>query len=144
LGRTAVSYLVSSAGGCAIAVKNVCTLVDVLEKTTEKQLNKTGFVELEWTDELIQSELTSAGITTVNLTLSQDDVWMPIIIMTNSVEDLVRVGHTSVPVVLKPDGGVYWKTNFDMEIYCTVDATYYPFDTHSCKITFLPWQNIIL
>lgn len=103
-------------------------------------LEVVGFVELEWTDELIQSELTSAGITTVNLTLSQDDVWMPIIIMTNSVEDLVRVGHTSVPVVLKPDGGVYWKTNFDMEIYCTVDATYYPFDTHSCKITFLPWQ----
>jgi hypothetical protein len=45
-------------------------------------LEVVGFVELEWTDELIQSELTSAGITTVNLTLSQDDVWMPIIIMT--------------------------------------------------------------
>ncbi|CAC5417396.1 CHRNG [Mytilus coruscus] len=99
-----------------------------------------GFIEMEWTDELITTPLTAAGITAINITLSQDDVYMPIIIMTNSVEDLVRVGHTSTPVVLKPDGSIYYKTNFDFEVYCSVDATYYPFDTHSCVITFLPWQ----
>lgn len=99
-----------------------------------------GFVEMEWKDELILSPLTEAGITNINITLSQEDVYMPLIIMNNAVEDLVRVGDTSTPVVLQPDGNIYWKTNFDMEVYCSVDATYYPFDINNCDITFIPWQ----
>lgn len=57
-----------------------------------------------------------------------------------SVSSLSELGASDDPVTILKDGTVNWKPGLIIESGCAIDVSYYPFDTQTCSVTFLPWQ----
>ena len=40
----------------------------------------------------------------------------------------------------EPDGTVTWLSPAPMKTVCSMDMTNFPYDSHTCSVTFTPWQ----
>jgi hypothetical protein len=43
--------------------------------------------------------------------------------------------------LLSSTGEVYWLPYYNMEVMCTFDITYYPFDQQKCKVVLEMWMT---
>ncbi|GFN84030.1 histone-lysine N-methyltransferase SETMAR [Plakobranchus ocellatus] len=64
----------------------------------------------------------------------QDDVWLPDLIITNSVKNPARLGYDEMPVRVRYTGSVTWYPSKIFATSCDMDVTYYPFDTQICTL----------
>ena len=96
-----------------------------------------GFLTVQWTNELLTWSTGTYSLT--SLLLPQDYLWRPSLIVSNSVESLAELGHSSYLIRIDNGGNHEWTVGIVTKTACSVDVTYYPFDKQSCDIVFNPW-----
>ncbi|XP_060600275.1 acetylcholine receptor subunit beta-like 1 [Ruditapes philippinarum] len=109
-----------------------------LNEATET-LKISAYLWITWYDEfLVWNSTAYGGIE--QLYIPQGDVWKPDVALRNSVKQFKELGVTSLNVHVDTDGLVQWYPFEVFETSCSVDITYFPFDTQECMIMFVPWS----
>lgn len=78
------------------------------------------------------------------ISISQHDIWLPNILVRNSVKDMKRQGGRypgSVKVL--SEGYIVWNIFRQLSTVCTIDVQYYPFDIQICTLTFVAWGETL-
>ena len=105
----------------------------------EEKLTTTAFLTLEWKDEFLAWDLSMFPVQ--KLTVPQDKVWKPDFVLKNGFTEFKELGASFYNVILSADGTVFWKPYQVFESQCSIDVTYFPFDTQTCEIQFTLWSH---
>lgn len=65
------------------------------------------------------------------------DIWRPRLSITESVNYVQTVGTDSDLVRVYNNGSVLWSTGNVVQVFCSVDVTFFPFDSQTCRITYV-------
>lgn len=95
-----------------------------------------GYLDVTWRDDLIAWNTGNVD----EMMMSHTDIWTPAVTLYTSVSSLSELGASDDPVKILKDGTINWRPGLVIESGCAIDVSYYPFDTQTCSITFLPWQ----
>jgi hypothetical protein len=105
----------------------------------EKKLVSTAYLSLEWRDEfLIWNE---SQFPVRKLLLPQNIIWKPDLVLKNGFTEFKEMGGSFYYVTVTSDGIIRWKPYQVFESQCSVDVTYFPFDTQTCDIIFTLWSH---
>nr|XP_022300798.1 neuronal acetylcholine receptor subunit beta-3-like [Crassostrea virginica] len=112
--------------------------VNKLDELQEK-LTTTAYLNLEWKDEFLTWN--SSVFPIHKITLPQDKVWKPDFVLKNGFTEFKELGASFYNVILSVDGTVLWTPYQVFQTHCSVDVTYFPFDTQTCEIQFTLWSH---
>lgn len=97
-----------------------------------------GALVMTWRDELIKwTPAQYDNATVIDLKLS--DIWYPKMILSNPYSKLDDLGEDWMMIFVQYNGMVYFTPGSVFESTCSIDVTYYPFDTQECYLQFLAW-----
>lgn len=105
----------------------------------EEKLVTTAFLTLEWKDEFLTWETTEFRVK--KIPLPQNAVWKPDFVLKNGFTEFKELGGSFYYVVLTFDGTIFWKPYQVFQSQCSIDVTYFPFDTQTCDIQFTLWSH---
>ncbi|CAC5384570.1 CHRNN [Mytilus coruscus] len=105
----------------------------------EQKLTATGWLEVEWTDELLAWTPASYGGLKY-IYYPQGEVWKPDISLQNGFSKLEELGSKFISVFIDSNGLVNWKPFQVFESKCDIDSTYFPFDKQTCHLDFVAWS----
>ncbi|XP_060600265.1 neuronal acetylcholine receptor subunit alpha-7-like [Ruditapes philippinarum] len=112
--------------------------INELSETTET-LKTTAYLWITWYDEFLQWDPSDyGGIDYYHW--PQGDVWKPDVALKNSFLEYKELGVSSLNVLVSSDGYVEWYPFQVFQSTCSVDITYFPFDTQECKLKFVAWS----
>lgn len=122
-----------------VDIKLGLSLTQVLDVDEKNQvLTVNVWLDQEWHDERLVwdniSEFSNINI----LRIPCDLIWVPDIVLYNSVDDHNRGYMKSLAMVHK-DGNVFWPPIVRMRSSCKMDITYFPFDDQICKLKLGSW-----
>lgn len=104
------------------------------------KLSIIGVVYLRWEDpRLSWNPFLHNGTYMINI--PQDEVWKPDLIVGYPIDAVKAVGydHHWVYVRYFYNGTAKYAPGDVLNAACQIDVAFYPFDTQSCQIYFLPW-----
>ena len=97
-------------------------------------LKTSGYLELVWRDEFLTWNASLyGGVNHINPDLK--NVWKPDISVKNALEFKAHYSPTYSMNVYS-SGRVLWYPVYDLETYCSMDVTMFPFDVQTCKLEF--------
>ncbi|XP_048740424.2 neuronal acetylcholine receptor subunit beta-2-like [Ostrea edulis] len=105
----------------------------------EEKLVSTAFLTLEWRDEFLtwnQSEFRA-----YRMMLPQTSIWKPDLVLKNGFTEFKELGGSFYNILLTYTGDVIWRPYQVFESQCSIDVTYFPFDTQTCDIVFTLWSH---
>ena len=102
-------------------------------------LTTTAILGIYWTDESLKWNATEYGFT--QLVLPQTEIWKPEIVLSNGAQKLYQLGDDFLQVIIDYKGNVEWRPFEVFTSKCTVDMTYYPYDTQTCSVEFTNWNT---
>ncbi|XP_048740358.1 neuronal acetylcholine receptor subunit beta-2-like [Ostrea edulis] len=105
----------------------------------EEKMVTTAYLTLEWRDEFLTWEPTVFPV--YRLPLPQNTVWKPDLVLKNGFTEFKELGGSFYYVMVSFDGTVTWKPYQVFESQCSIDVTYFPFDTQTCDIVFTLWSH---
>ncbi|CAC5388627.1 CHRNA3 [Mytilus coruscus] len=105
----------------------------------EQKLTATGWLEIEWTDELLSWTPESYGGLRY-IYYPQGEVWKPDISLQNGFSKLEELGSKFISVFIDSNGLVNWRPFQVFESKCDIDSTYFPFDIQTCHLDFVAWS----
>ncbi|XP_048770034.1 neuronal acetylcholine receptor subunit alpha-6-like [Ostrea edulis] len=105
--------------------------------TVHQRLVTAAHLGVVWVDEFLQWDQESTGIEVLHF--KQGDIWIPDLVLMNSVNTFEEMGGDFYYVTVIPDGTVYWYPYQVFESKCEIDTTYFPFDIQTCKLSFISW-----
>ena len=105
----------------------------------EEKLITTAYLTLEWKDEFLTWD--TAEFRIKKLTLPQNAVLKPDFVLKNGFAEFKELGGSFYYVVLAFDGTIIWKPYQVFQSQCSIDVTYFPFDTQTCNIQFTMWSH---
>lgn len=104
----------------------------------------TGEIELalvfymQWIDERLKWTPSDYGGKST-LLVPSEDIWRPQFYVMQSFDKIQEVGNMSILARVHYSGTIYWNTGNVLKLLCSVDVTYFPFDTQYCEITVVGW-----
>jgi hypothetical protein len=105
-----------------------------------------GVLMCTWNDERLGWDpSTNGGIQSV--VVPQYSIWKPMVVIGNHSRKISAFGHDQDDFVyarVMHDGTVTWNPAIIMYIACSIDVTYFPFDTQTCSFWFTPWGYLII
>lgn len=95
-----------------------------------------------WTEERISWNQSEFGYQT-SIYMAPEDIWRPKLFVQESYDTLIEVGNISGMVKVGSNGRVQWTVGTVIKVTCSVDVTYFPFDSQTCIITLtaLPYTS---
>ncbi|KAK3084497.1 hypothetical protein FSP39_014396 [Pinctada imbricata] len=123
-----------------LKVRTVILLMSVLDyDDVSGILRVIAGATISWNDyRLIWNPLINDNIT--DFMVLRDLIWFPDVIVTNpAVEAKPLTSVERVRVRVYPDGEIVYTLADKISVMCESDMTYFPFDTQTCDITFIPW-----
>ncbi|CAG2196702.1 CHRNB4 [Mytilus edulis] len=105
----------------------------------QQKLTTTGWLEIEWTDELLSWTPSSFGGLRY-IYYPQGDVWKPDISLQNGFSKLDELGSKFISVYIDSNGLVNWRPFQVFKSKCDIDSTYFPFDRQTCHLDFEAWS----
>lgn len=93
---------------------------------------------LTWTDERLKWTPSIYGGKST-LIVPPEDIWRPHFYVIESFEKIQEIGNISLLVRISSEGLITWNPSNVLKLVCSVDVTYFPFDTQTCQITILGW-----
>lgn len=97
-----------------------------------------GLFAMVWKDDLITWDAKDYG-GTYSTMLELDDIWYPKLVLTNPYSKLQDLGASWMTVRFSNTGYGTFVPGAVFETICSVDVTYYPFDTQTCWMSFTSW-----
>lgn len=112
-----------------------CFIVSVNEfDGLSGKLSLTLVFNVYWTDSNVSWNPDDYG-GIANLLLKSEDIWMPPLVFQESFNSIQELDVDNSRVWVNHDGNVLWTTGDVMQVVCSVDMTYFPFDSQICTIT---------
>ncbi|XP_045216376.2 acetylcholine receptor subunit delta-like [Mercenaria mercenaria] len=105
----------------------------------DESLKISGFLECSWTDEYLTWN-SSDHNNISELFIPQDDIWKPDISLRNTFKSFTGLGATYLNAYVSSAGDVRWNPYQVLESTCSIDITYFPFDTQTCELKFTAWS----
>ncbi|RUS71652.1 hypothetical protein EGW08_020592, partial [Elysia chlorotica] len=116
-------------------------LLSIQNLDEKSQVLETSIVvEADWDDEYLSWNASDYGGVDYFL-YPQSNVWLPDIVIENSVETQGKLGYDENLVVIQDSGLINWKPSQVVKTGCDIDVTYYPFDTQTCNIIVSTWMS---
>ncbi|XP_071816662.1 acetylcholine receptor subunit beta-type acr-3-like [Apostichopus japonicus] len=109
----------------------------------EESISTTSWLSLRWRDERFTWDPEDFGGTDLIL-VSGDDVWTPILYLTNSLETNNQ-GILSSPrskILVTSSGTMQLGGALIQSTKCPVNVVYFPFDSQVCRFSFMPENQI--
>lgn len=107
---------------------------------SDQKLTTTGYLTVQWTDELlVWTPATYNGITSI--LVPQNDIWRPDITLDNGMASKTGLGKKFIQATVANDGKVTWSPYEVFQTSCSIDISHFPFDTQRCEIRFITWMN---
>ncbi|ESO95054.1 hypothetical protein LOTGIDRAFT_94361, partial [Lottia gigantea] len=98
----------------------------------EQTLVTYGYIGLFWNDYFLSWNFTEYDIE--YLVVQQSKVWIPDVVVGNSVKQTNTLGFKEHLLRITSDGNVMWYPTMVFSSACDVSIRYYPFDTQTCII----------
>lgn len=70
-----------------------------------------------------------------NILMNIKDIWRPHLSIKESINYIQEVGDASGLVRVHSNGTVTWPTGSVIQVFCSVDVTFFPFDSQTCTIS---------
>ncbi|GFS22910.1 neuronal acetylcholine receptor subunit alpha-3 [Elysia marginata] len=116
-------------------------LLSIQNLDEKSQVLETSIImDADWVDDYLSWNSSAYGNVTYFL-YPQKKVWLPDIVIENSVESQRQLGYDENVVLVDESGLVNWKPSQVIKTGCDIDVTYYPFDTQKCKIIVSTWMS---
>lgn len=97
-------------------------------------------IDARWQDEFLTWDESDYN-TTSSFLCPQSMVWLPDIIIENSVESQSQMGYDQNVVRVNSTGHIRWMPSEISSTACDIDVTYYPFDIQTCSVTVSTWMS---
>ncbi|XP_070203001.1 neuronal acetylcholine receptor subunit alpha-6-like [Littorina saxatilis] len=133
---TLVSPKQAQAGGTTVHVRiGVKALhgVDLSRQT----MTILAWFSLYWSDERLIWDAAESGFQSIHL--NSRTVWIPEIVIFNTLLSLDELTDSGRDLIVKHDGNVTWWPGGVFKTFCSLDITYYPFDVHVCSLQLTTW-----
>ncbi|XP_069120782.1 neuronal acetylcholine receptor subunit alpha-3-like [Argopecten irradians] len=123
----------------AITVKVGISLISINDLSmVDQSMSVTGWLTVEWDDSRLT--WTPASFTNVDHIYALDkEIWKPELFIDNSVDDVSILQDDNLLFRVSYTGKVDWEMPQIFVTSCTIDTTYYPFDTQECAIDVTSW-----
>lgn len=106
----------------------------------DQMMTLAGYFTLEWSDARLDWSTNPTYNSDVPVIYtSQDYVWIPSLVVSNSVDDLAVISDNTVVIRVTNDGTLNWTPGGVYQTQCSTDVTYYPFDTQVCSVILSTW-----
>ncbi|XP_048741565.2 neuronal acetylcholine receptor subunit beta-2-like [Ostrea edulis] len=105
----------------------------------EEKLVTTAYLTLKWRDEFLTWDPSAFPV--YRLMLPQTLVWKPDLVLKNGFTEFKELGGSFYNILLALSGDVIWKPYQVFQSQCSIDVTYFPFDTQTCDIVFTLWSH---
>ena len=105
-----------------------------------QELESSIIVEAFWVDDWLSWNQSAYG-NIEDFLYPQKKIWLPDIVIENSVESQRQLGYNNNMVRIDSSGLVHWKPSQVIKTGCDIDVTYYPFDTQTCSIIVSTWMS---
>ncbi|MEW8545917.1 MAG: hypothetical protein AB2693_20540 [Candidatus Thiodiazotropha sp.] len=97
-----------------------------------------GFLDVSWIDERMAWDPADyEGISSVSIESSK--VWTPDIITSNPAEKIHSFSEISTGIRYFSTGFAWWRPGSVIKTICFIRIPAYPFDVHTCPISFAAW-----
>ena len=103
-------------------------------------LESSIIIDAEWNDNYLSWNHSDYGDVSSFL-YPQKKVWLPDIIIENSIESHKQLGYDENFVRVDKNGLINWVTSQVIKTGCDIDVTYYPFDIQTCVIMVSTWMS---
>ena len=103
------------------------------------RLSFSGVFHFEWFDENLKWNLTEYN-STYRIRVRKNKVWTPTLTMTEPYYELKPLGYDDddIDLTILSTGKVMYDHGGIFHSECAADVTYFPFDTQSCQVNFVP------
>nr|KAI8738997.1 neuronal acetylcholine receptor subunit alpha-6-like [Biomphalaria glabrata] len=99
----------------------------------DQQFGISGWWLMTWSDTRLMWAPGSYGGIPI-LQFKNDQIWTPALVVDNSVNDLSAIHEDTIPLRVDSKGKVTWNPPALLTVSCTMDITYFPFDTQTCAL----------
>ena len=118
-------------------------LLSIQDLNEKSQVLETSIiVDTEWVDDYLSWNSSNYG-GVYDFLYPQKKIWLPDVVIENSVESQRQLGYDENVVYIDATGLVNWKPSQVIKTGCDIDVTYYPFDTQTCNIIVSTWMSTI-
>jgi hypothetical protein len=94
---------------------------------------------MQWVDERLKWTPAEYGNKT-SLLIPLDDIWHPQLYLLQSSDNIQELGINSQWARLNYSGVASWYAGDVLKVVCSVDVTYFPFDSQTCSVTISGWM----
>ena len=106
-------------------------LVDIDE--IQESVTSIALLEMKWTDDSLKWN--SSAYNGIKFTfVPQSHIWKPDLILANAAQKISEMGLPAYYVGINYEGLIHWDVFDIFTSRCSLDLTYYPFDTQTCNI----------
>ncbi|XP_037781200.1 neuronal acetylcholine receptor subunit alpha-7-like [Penaeus monodon] len=95
---------------------------------------------LQWQDPRLEWDYKDYGGLKL-LHMGDHELWQPDITLYNNAEHSEVDHYGNVHLIVYPDGNVLWVPPSIFRAECTLDFTYWPYDTQKCRLFFGSWTK---
>ncbi|XP_060083047.1 neuronal acetylcholine receptor subunit alpha-3-like [Ylistrum balloti] len=71
--------------------------------------------------------------------IGQNNVWLPKLYNIKASNTFSAISNADFLVKISNDGEIIWKPGCFIDVKCSTDVSYFPFDTQTCSIQLAPW-----
>ncbi|KAK6190680.1 hypothetical protein SNE40_002490 [Patella caerulea] len=118
---------------------NIMAIIDFDE--TLQKLSTISWLELKWRDELIAWNASDYG-GVMHISPDSDDIWRPRPEATHSIDESNPIGQGFIEIHVNNYGDATWYAKVNLQTFCEIDTSKYPFDTQTCRLDFMNWGSV--
>ncbi|KAH3788006.1 hypothetical protein DPMN_166134 [Dreissena polymorpha] len=106
----------------------------------EQMITSTSFMKITWLDMFMTwAPANFSGISSIEI--PQDAIWKPDLALANAYATITGLGDPFIYLTITNDGQITWRPYQVFKSTCTLDMTYFPFDTQTCDIQLATWSS---
>ncbi|XP_069122171.1 uncharacterized protein [Argopecten irradians] len=106
----------------------------------DQSLSVTGWFTVEWNDQRLSWTKTNYDDVD-HIYATDSEIWKPELMIDNAVDDVSILQDDNLLFRVSYTGKVDWEMPQIFVTSCSIDTTYYPFDTQECAIDVTSWSH---
>ena len=106
----------------------------------EQKIQTTAYLKVTWSDFFLA--WTPASFANIQkITVKQDRIWKPDLALANAYDTISGLGDSFMYLTITYQGEITWYPYQVFDSTCSLDMTYFPFDSQSCDIQLVTWSS---
>lgn len=106
----------------------------------EQKIQTTAYLKVMWSDYFLS--WTPASFANIQkITVKQDRIWKPDLALANAYDTISGLGDSFMYLTITYQGEVTWYPYQVFDSTCSLNMTYFPFDSQACDIQLVTWSS---